>query len=136
MSRPTSLSSTSSLVVPTSGCSSTNGGCPDSQTVDTSQEVYGLSNPDLETPQRDGYTTSAYAKSNPDSEHSLEDVEYRQPTGVYAMSNPDSELSHEEFEYDPRFDYGENTYPISNPDDEVSLEGFAYDPSFDGMQLY
>jgi hypothetical protein len=139
------------LVVPTSGsgscCTSTNSR-PKSQAADTNQVVYALSNPGSEPPP----PTSAYANSNPDSEHSLDDFEYRQPSGVYAMSNPDSELSHEEFEYDPRFDYGpsligagdgagpscegENGYPISNPDSEVSLQGFAYDPSFDGMQLY
>lgn len=120
-----------------------------------SQEiVYALSNPDSEPTSHEEYTTAANVNSNPASEHSHDDFEYRQPTGVYAMSNPDSELSHEEFEYDPRFDYapplagmraavgsgeGGNRYPISNPDSEVSLENFEqypYGPSLDGMQLY
>lgn len=153
ISRPTALSSTSSLASRSGSNSSV--GYPKGAEANTSREaVYALSNPDSEPPPHEEYTSAGvYANSNPDSEHPPDEFECRQPAGVYAMSNPDSELSHEEFEYDPRFDYtsslmgttgagageGENHYPISNPDSEVSLENFEqypYDPSLDGMQLY
>jgi hypothetical protein len=150
-SRPTPPSSTCSLHIPTSSSdshgSSRNGRRSISGVFNSSQEVvYTLGNPSSES------ATAVYANSNPDSDHSNDDFEYRQPAGVYAMSNPDSELSHDEYEYDPRFEFppvisirgvvageGGGTYPISNPDSEVSLEDFEqypYDPSLDGMQLY